>query len=125
MEAGRYGENPQKRGGPVHNLETFFLVPKSTIRDAIVQLDRNGKGLVMIVDADRRLIGTATDGDIRRAILANIELTEPVTAILTSRVKVRSNFTAVTAKVGTPTRDLLRLMTDQELRHIPLLNDSG
>src|ERR1043166_6974278 len=109
MEAGQYGENPQKTGGPMHDLETFFLGPESTIRDAIVQLDRNGKGLVMIVDADRRLIGTATDGDIRRAILANIELSEPVTAILSPRVKVRSNFNAVTAKAGTPIRDLLRL----------------
>jgi len=39
------------------------------LEDAIAQMDQSRKGIVLVVDAERRLIGTITDGDVRRILM--------------------------------------------------------
>lgn len=51
--------------------------PNITIRQALQRLDENSRRILMLV-ADRRLLGVVTDGDIRRWILGNGDLTAPV-----------------------------------------------
>lgn len=51
------------------NLEDLFISPDSTIVDALEQLDATGKHTLLVVDDDRHLLGTLTDGDVRRVIL--------------------------------------------------------
>jgi len=46
-----------------------FITPSASIVDALKQLDRSAKKVLLVVDANRRLLGTLTDGDIRRYIL--------------------------------------------------------
>lgn len=52
------------------------------IKDAIKQLNENRLQILIVVDCHNKLIGTVTDGDIRRAILNNISLNEQVTRIM-------------------------------------------
>jgi dTDP-glucose pyrophosphorylase len=52
-----------------------FLVPEtSTVRQAMEQLERTEEKVVFVVDANSRLIGSLTDGDIRRWILSDGDL---------------------------------------------------
>src|SRR5271165_6210754 len=52
-----------------------FLVPQThTIRQAMEQLEKTEEKIVFVVDAESRLIGSLTDGDIRRWILSNGDL---------------------------------------------------
>ncbi|WP_246120913.1 nucleotidyltransferase family protein [Chitinolyticbacter meiyuanensis] len=53
----------------------------STIEDAIRCLDQSGLQIVLVIDTDLRLIGTLTDGDIRRAMLRGMGLTSAVDSI--------------------------------------------
>lgn len=53
----------------VMNLEDLFISPDSTIVNALEQLDTTGKHTLLVVDDDRHLLGTLTDGDVRRVIL--------------------------------------------------------
>ena len=39
---------------------------KSTLEEALKLLDQNGNGFLPVVDADNKLIGIITDGDLRR-----------------------------------------------------------
>ena len=49
-----------------------FLVPQThTIRQAMEQLEKTEEKIVFVVDADSRLVGSLTDGDIRRWILSD------------------------------------------------------
>ena len=41
-------------------------------------IDQHGKGIALVVDEQQRLLTTITDGDIRRAILAGLDLDQPV-----------------------------------------------
>jgi len=87
-------------------------------------IDRNAKGIVLVADEDRRLIGTLTDGDLRRAVLAQVDLDSQVSALLDQ--KESDLFpTPVTASAGTDGATLIELMNRNSLRHIPLLDETG
>ena len=60
---------------PMHDNIEPFLVPHShTIREAMEQLEKTEEKIVFVVDAESRLIGSLTDGDIRRWILSDGDL---------------------------------------------------
>lgn len=50
-------------------LEDLFIAPDASIVRALEQLDTTGKRTLVVVDGCRKLLGTLTDGDVRRAIL--------------------------------------------------------
>ncbi|HTU65145.1 MAG TPA: nucleotidyltransferase family protein [Steroidobacteraceae bacterium] len=59
------------------------LLPASaSLRDAIRNLDESGMQIVLIVDANARLVGTLTDGDIRRGLLRGMTLDDGVDRIV-------------------------------------------
>jgi dTDP-glucose pyrophosphorylase len=93
------------------------------VRQVIESIDRSAKGIALVLDEAGHLIGTVTDGDVRRAILAGMDLDLPVDELLTQR---KSPFKSpVTAPVGTPDATLLHLMTENTVRHIPLVDAEG
>ena len=91
-----------------------------SIRQAIVRIDLNRRGIVLVVDEGRRLIGTVTDGDVRRAMLDNVSLDAPVADLLTRKKGAYRQ--PATAPVGTPYAELRRLMQEHSVRQIPLLD---
>ena len=46
----------------------------ATLADAVLEISRKGMGMTAVVDADRRLLGLFTDGDLRRAMEKNADL---------------------------------------------------
>lgn len=50
-------------------LEKLLISPKSTIKDALKQIDSGAEKILFVVDENKKLIGALTDGDIRRHIL--------------------------------------------------------
>lgn len=106
------------------DVSKLFVSSRSSIRAAIECIDHNEKQIALVVDEDERLIDTITDGDIRRAILAGIDLDESV-ALLRQR-KSGSLYTApVTAAEGTELPEILELMKERCVRHVPILDESG
>ena len=87
-------------------------------------LDRYGKGIALVLDTEGRLIATVTDGDIRRAVLARLDLDSEVTTLLESRGPAFRR-APITATVGTPDEVLLHTMTEKGLRQIPIIDDEG
>ena len=106
------------------DLTTFCIGGTSTIRESIMKLESNRIGIVLAVDPEGRLTGTITDGDIRRAILSDISLDLPVSAI--SDMKGGSSFAEpVTAAEGTGRDALLGLLQEHNILHLPLVNEDG
>ena len=48
--------------------------PDATLRQAAQGIDDGGVEIALVVDADRRLVGTISDGDLRRALLRGADL---------------------------------------------------
>ena len=104
-------------------LDRFLVDPSRTISDIMSGLT-DTRGLALVVDSDRKLLGTVTDGDIRRAILADVDLDLPIETLLRQR-RVPGRSRPFTAPVGTTESRLLQMMRDSEVRHIPLVDDDG
>jgi hypothetical protein len=87
-------------------------------------IDRWGKGIALLINDDGYLLATVTDGDIRRAILAGLDLNLKITQLVENRGPAFRS-APITAQVGTPADQLLHTMTEKGLRQIPLLDDDG
>jgi len=85
-------------------------------------IDRSGKGIALVLDEERRLIATVTDGDIRRAILAGMDLNLKISELVARRAQPH-NSRPVTADVGTSSDVLLHTMNEKGLRHVPLVDE--
>ena len=87
----------------------------------MTQMDRAGHGIVLVVDEHQRLLGTVTDGDIRRTILANLDLNQPVSVLLARKVGTRFS-TPITAAPGQDRATYLNLLKRHSLLHLPLVD---
>ncbi len=101
------------------NLEFLLVAPETPISQAIEQIDRNSKGIVLVTDPQRHLMGTVTDGDVRRTILAGIALDKPVRLIL----ERKSNRPPLSAPQGTGDGELLKIMQQHVIQQLPLLDE--
>lgn len=89
------------------------------MREVIEALDRDGRGIVLAVDraAGGRLVGCATDGDVRRAILACLKPEAPLRDFM--------HRDPVTARPATERPVLLALMQRHAIRQLPVVDHDG
>jgi dTDP-glucose pyrophosphorylase len=99
------------------NPEDLFVTEGSTVREALERVSKTGKGLTLVVDRQRRLVGIATDGDLRKAILRGVSLDTGIEAAV--------NRSPVVAPAGLPAAGALALMRQHSYRHLPLVDDAG
>ena len=97
--------------------QNVLVHPDATLRDAISVLDKGGLRIALIVEKGRKLLGTLTDGDIRRALLKHQNLDTPVCDVMCS--------TPHSADVGWSKSKILKVMEDLELLQMPLIDDNG
>src|SRR3954447_18100873 len=95
-------------------FRNLLITEDATVRDCIEAIDAGAIEIALVTDERERLLGTVTDGDIRRALLRGSDLDDPVEAI------VHRN--PISASVGTPSEDLLEVMTQRGIEQVPLLD---
>lgn len=98
--------------------------PATPIRDAAARMDRLHMGTVLIVDKQRRLLGTVTDGDLRRAVLARVDLDSPIRVLL-ERKKGTPYAKPVVGRLGAPRERYIKLFRKHFIHHLPLLDARG
>ena len=54
-------------------VESILLDSEGSLKDAIYTMERTDKGIVLVIDKNSILIGTITDGDIRRSLFKFFE----------------------------------------------------
>jgi arabinose-5-phosphate isomerase len=112
----------KKAGKQVSDLmrsgEAVATVPRgATLRDALFAITEARAGAAAVVDAEERLIGIITDGDIRRALLANDQaLLRRAEQVMTREPKI--------ARAEEPAIEALRLMREYKIGDMPVL-DAG
>jgi D-glycero-alpha-D-manno-heptose-7-phosphate kinase len=95
------------------NLEIYVVDVHATIQQALIKIENNHKGFILIQDISSRIIGIATDGDIRRKLLENLKLNDSILNC------VNKNF--ISARADTP-RELLLKQLDHQIKVIPVLD---
>lgn len=106
------------------DLTQVCICPEQTLRDAMMCINQNAKGIALVVYDDGRLYCTITDGDLRRALLSGLSLDMRIEDWARQYTKIGQG-RPVTVPQGTSHQELLHLMQAGSLRHIPLLDDFG
>lgn len=60
------------------------LAPDASVQEAFEAVAAGGSGIAAVVDAEGRVVGAVTDGDVRRATLRGVSMTAPVAEILSA-----------------------------------------
>lgn len=95
--------------------EQTLLAPDRPLGAALASINESGRGICLIVDAGRRLLGTLSDGDVRRAIIAGATLQTPCDQVMNAR--------PTSLSASAPRRAVLAVLRDKQLRHLPLLEN--
>ena len=104
------------------DVSSLFIGPDESIHKVITNIDRDGRGVAIVVDEESLLLGIITDGDIRRAILADTALDLSVSTLLESTSK-KEYPSPVTAAQGIRAEELLVMMNQYSLQHIPIVDE--
>jgi len=91
--------------------------PGTAILDTLRVIDAGTLQIALVVDSGGRLMGTVTDGDVRRAILRGVPLDRPVETVM--------NVAPTTAPAETAPAVIADLMRARTLNHIPLVDAQG
>lgn len=100
-------------------LKSLLVPLDSSIKEAIQRLNETGLKILFIIDADKRLLGTLTDGDIRRGIITGVLLTAPVESVM------RRKFISLSMNTPAVQDEAIRLMQQHMIEHVPILNEEG
>ena len=98
-------------------IENLFLSPLSTMREAMQIIDAGEMKIGLVVNEGKVLMGTVSDGDIRRAILKGTELDTPVKKLMSR------NF--ISAKVGDSKESILNLAKLHKIYQIPVIDENN
>jgi len=101
----------------VKDWKTTLVAPTDNILKAIKVIDDAALQIALVVDTQSRLLGTVTDGDVRRAILRGVPMDAPVAEIMNGKPRL--------ATTRDDPKDLLDLMHQIQLRQLPLVDDGG
>lgn len=101
----------------MYNWKNLVISQDTTIRDTIETIDKTSMQIALITDHGNHLMGTVTDGDIRRGILKGVALDSPVKAIMNPNPTV--------ATLNEPRETILAKMKRKRLHQIPLVDTEG
>nr|WP_255558737.1 nucleotidyltransferase family protein [Polynucleobacter sp. AP-Kaivos-20-H2] len=93
------------------------LSRESKIQDAIKCLDETGLKIVLVIDGSNKLIGTISDGDIRRGLLSGLQLDSGVHSI------IHKNALVVHPELSR--ESVLQLMVVNKIQQIPVVDGDG
>lgn len=102
---------------PSTDLANVLVSPTGSMRDTLALLDASGMQICLVVDEGRRLLGTISDGDIRRAILRGLSL-DTANADMMNR-------SPLVASPELPRDELSRLMALRRVTQIPIVDGNG
>ena len=97
--------------------EKTLIHENSTLRSALQIIDASGVGIAIVVDEDRRLVGTLTDGDVRRALIGGSDLEDPASCAVNREPRL--------ARVSQSSSTILAKLREFGLHQIPLVDDDG
>ena len=97
--------------------QDVVLTPQSDIRDAMRTLDETALRIAIVCDENNKLIGTVTDGDIRRGLLKHSDMQDSVSAVMNQspRTVTRSH----------TRQQRIEIMDQYDLLALPIVDDKN
>ena len=97
-------------------FEDIIVKESTSIIEALQIIDKSSKQIAVVTN-DKKLLGTISDGDIRRAVLKNISLNESIKNIY--------NKSPITASINNSKEEILNICRAKKIHQIPIVNNNG
>ena len=99
------------------NINKIKLSESALIKEALKVISEGAIKLAIVVDDNDRLIGTLSDGDIRRGLLEGLGLNNPIKSLIVKEPIVIKN--------NESKEKILKLAISKKIQHIPVVDDNG
>lgn len=97
------------------DIENWSICGEFTIRKALELIDRSAIGILLVLDAAGKLMGTITDGDVRRGLLRGLKLDDVGIEVV--------NASPVRVDVASTRSEVAAIMSERSIRHLPIVED--
>ena len=95
------------------NLNGFIVSEDAPLREALQRIENNQNGIILTTNQSGAVTGLATDGDIRRKLLENASLDDPISLCAN---------TEFVSEAPSASREVLIKKLDHRIRVIPLID---
>jgi CBS domain-containing protein len=96
--------------------DVVVVAPDTKVHDLIATLAEHNIGAAVVSTSDRPLVGIVSERDVVRALVQGTAVLDaPISEIMTADVR--------TVDPAATVEDLMRLMTEHRIRHVPVVTD--
>ncbi len=99
------------------NVDNLKLKLNSTLKDALTTISNGAIKVALIVDKKDKLLGTLTDGDIRRGLLSGLNVNSSINSIVSKN--------PIVAKITHSKDEILKIALSKKLHQIPIVDQKG
>lgn len=97
-------------------MKDIFIEPNTSILDAMHLLEKTSEKCLLVINHNRKLLGTLTDGDLRRAILKGTKFSENIEKCFNSNPRVMNQNIF-------SDKDAIKIMKENKIELLPIVND--
>ena len=98
-------------------VNKIVVSPDASIKEVLKIIDQGALRIALVINDSNKLLGTLTDGDIRRALLKGKTINDPINTLY--------NPNPVTANLNEPKDTLIRKACQSRIYQIPVVDDNG
>ena len=98
-------------------LKDYIIYENNNLITALLKIEKNKKGFLIVLNDEQVCCGTLSDGDIRRSIIANNDINELVSNASTKE------FVYVTEK--DQFEKIIKLFKDNKINFLPILDNTN
>lgn len=99
------------------NYKNILLKSTSTIKEALHIINNGAMQIALVVDENEKLLGTLTDGDIRRGLLNNLSLDDNIETIIFK--------TPTVCNIEDTKEKILEIAVAKKIYQIPIVDNDG
>lgn len=100
-----------------NNISKLFVYKNYSVRKTLEIIDSGARGIALLVDKDETLLGTITDGDIRRSILKGVSLENSVENIV--------HYNPISVKQSMTREEIKDIFIKKAVKDIPIVDDNN
>jgi len=99
--------------------DVFTVDPDATVQDLTKSLTVHRIGAAVVIDGAGAVVGVVSERDVIRGVADHGE------ACLAQSVRDLMTTTVITCESDTPIQDVMGLMTEHRIRHVPVIEDEA
>lgn len=94
-----------------------YYITNTSLKKALVHMDKNAKGVLLLVDINHKLKGVLTDGDLRRHLIKGGTLDDDLSVAVNREI---------TTCLDSISRDVAyNLLLEKQIKHLPVIDGDG